>query len=55
MVLLDSQPEKISEIMGIVKDSIVHGTRAVVENMKLEDKYQFAAMKSLAETMEHVG
>lgn len=41
--------------MGIVKDSIVHGTRTVVESMKLEDKYQYAALMSLKDSMDVVG
>lgn len=56
LVLLGTEsPEKVMEIMGKVKNAIVDGTVAVVRNLKMEDKYQDAALRALEDGMREVG
>jgi hypothetical protein len=55
LVLLGTEsPEKVMEMMGLVRNAIVEGTKAVVTNLKLEDKYQMAAMMALQDGMREV-
>lgn len=52
LVLLEGNQKR--EVMGIVRDGIVDGTRKVVSELALEEKYQRAAVNALKDGMRHV-
>lgn len=52
LVLLE--PAQVSTLMGKVREGIVRGVQSVVEELPMEQKYQRAALNSLAEGMTQV-
>jgi hypothetical protein len=51
MLLEESQ---VRDLMGHVKDGIVNGTKKVVMDLAMEEKYQYAAMNALRDGMRMV-
>lgn len=47
VLMVQEAPENVMKMMGEVKDAIVNGTVQVVRKLKLEDKYQNAALRAL--------